>query len=159
VSRSDWIALGGVIANFVLAVVAVAVPIWQRRAMLSDARRAEKRSWNRFIEAFNELAAAQDALVAASMSGNSTAFAAVEPKMQSALEAFAISSASPLPVKAAINASRAHQIATEALAGLPALKLYGSSLMSYETIKANLKKGCEATHALLREAEQLAGQI
>lgn len=149
VSLSDLIGLGGVVANLILALVAIVVPVWQRRAMLGDARKVEQRSWNRFIEAFTELAAALDAIAAA---GSASAFAAVEPRLRSAMDAFAISSANPLPVKAAINASRAQQMAAEALSHLPDLKSYGPNLFTYGVLKAKLQETSGETQEYLRQA-------
>src|SRR6266404_5060615 len=152
VTLSDCIALGGVIVNFLVVLVAIVVPAWQRRALLSDARKAEKRSWKRFTEAFKELAAAQDAVVAAASVGDSTetakAFAAAETELRSAMDAFTASLATSLPVRAAINASRAEQIAAETLAQLPDLKPYGSNILTYDTVKTKMKEACEKTHLL-----------
>jgi hypothetical protein len=126
--------------------------------MLGDVGKAEKRSWDRFIEAFKELAAAQDAVVAASSVGDSTKgvlAAAAETELRSAMDAFTASLATSLPVRAAINASRAEQMAGETLAHFPDLKLHGSNSLTYDTLKVELKEVCDATHLLLRQAEQL----
>ena len=155
-SSSDYIALGGVAANLMVVLAAILVPVWQRRAMLKDAKKAERKAWSRFIEAFHALAAAQDAVVAAGKVKHSTgAFEAAELELRSATKALAEASATTLPIKAVINSTNAQQKADEILAHFPDLKLYGSNLMTDGPLQAQMNDARDATHLLLSQTESL----
>jgi hypothetical protein len=43
-SSSDYIAIAGVAANLLVVLAAILVPMWQRRAILNDAKEANKQS-------------------------------------------------------------------------------------------------------------------
>jgi heme exporter protein D len=158
-SSSDYIALGGVVANLMVVLAAILVPVWQRRAMLNDAKDAERKAWDRFIEAFSALAAAQDAVVAAGkMEHSSKAFAEVEPQFRGAAEALAVASATMLPIKAVINSANAQRKAAEILARFSDLKVYGSNLLTYGTLQSQMNDARDATHLLLSQTETLVAR-
>jgi hypothetical protein len=155
-SSSDYIAIAGVAANLMVVLAAILVPVWQRRAMLSDTKEAERKAWNRFIEAFRALAAAQDAVVAAGkMERSAKAFEAAEPELRGATEALAEASATTLPIKAVINSTKAQQEAAAMLARFPDLKIYGSNLMTYELLQSQMNDARDATYLLLNQTESL----
>jgi heme exporter protein D len=138
-------------------VVAIAVPQWQRHTMLKDAKESERRAVDRFIEAFRALAVAQDAVVAASRLDKSTeAFALAELELMGAMEALSGSATTTLPVVAIVNSVKAQLKASATLAHFPDLKLYGSNLLTYGTLKDRLEQTRNETYALLRPVEALA---
>lgn len=153
---SDYISVAGVIANLLVVLVAILVPVWQRRSMLNDAVKSEQRALNRFIEAFRVFASALDALIeAGKMERPAKAFEAVESKLRGATEALTEASAAPLPIKAVVNSTMAQQKATAILAHFPELKLYGSNLMTYGSLQAEISTACDEVHELLRQTETL----
>jgi hypothetical protein len=155
-SSSDYIAIAGVAANLMVVLAAILVPVWQRRAMLNDAKKAEWKAGNRFIEAFRALAAAQDAVVAAGKIERSTkAFETVEPELRGAIAALAEASATTLPIKAVINSTNAQQKAAAILAHFPDLKVYGSNLLTYGSLQTQMNDARDATHLLLSQTESL----
>jgi heme exporter protein D len=155
-SSSDYIAIAGVAANLMVVLAAILVPVWQRRAMLNDAKEAERKAWKRFIEAFRALAAAQDAvIVAGEMEHSAKAFEAVEPQLRGATEALAEASATTLPIKAVINSTNAQQKAAATLAYFPILKVYGKNMMTYSSLQAQMNDTRDATYLLLSQTESL----
>ena len=73
------------------------------------------------------------------------------------MDAFARSSATSLPVKAAINAARVQQMAADALAHFPELKIYGPNLFTYGQLKVKLKDASDDAREFLRQAHELGG--
>ena len=155
-TSSDYISIAGVIANLLVVLAAILVPMWQRKSMLGDAKVAERKAWDRFIEAFRAFSAAFDALVEAGKTERSAkAFEAVEPGLRGAAEALAEASASTLPIKAVINATMAQQKAAKIFLHLPDLKLYGSNLLTNESLQAEMSEVCGQIHQLLNQTEGL----
>ena len=150
------LTVAGVAANFLLAIVAVAVPAWLRYSEKRDAKLAEHRVWSRFIEAFTAVSDAQEVVVAA---GNAEypagAYTLVELQLQRATEALAKASANELPVKAVLNSVEAQQLAAKTLARLVDLKLYGRNLLTDDEIQAQINQVHMKTVHLLNKTKAL----
>jgi hypothetical protein len=154
---SDYINLAGVLANVMVALAAILVPVWQRRAMLNDAKEAERKAWKRFIEAFRALADAHDdAITAGKMQHSAKAFGVVESELRSATQALAEASATTLPTKAVLNSAMAQQEAATILARCPQLKIYGSNVLTWDSLRPQMIEARDAIRRLLNETENLA---
>jgi hypothetical protein len=118
-----------------------------------DTERAEARSWRRFIDAFEALVAAQDAIVDASQLQNPhavQAFARAELLVRGAsLALIQASAGASLPVAAMMNATLAQQAAESTLSNFPALTSFGPNLLLYDTLQDKLRALRDETRRLL----------
>lgn len=150
-----WSA-AGVIVNFLLALVAITIPAWQRRMRKRDDAQVASRSKQRFIDAFKILADAQDAVVAATALENPEAvqaFARAELVLRAASEALTQSSAAAIPVDAIMCASTAQHNAAMMLSHYPDLTNYGSNLLFYNGLGDDLRGYAIQTRSLFERIE------
>jgi hypothetical protein len=155
--RAFYLSVAAVVATLLLAFVAVAVPAWLRCAAKRDAKETERRAWSRFTEAFEAVADAHNAVVAASQSEHpATAFESAESQLQRATEALTRASATELPVAVVLNVVAAQQKSAAILALFPDLKLYGGNLLNYKEVVEKINQTRDDVLALLTTTQGMA---
>lgn len=151
-----YLASAGVIVNFLLALVAIGIPAWQRRMTKRDDSEAGRRSKQRFVTAFKMILEAQDAIFAASKMQNPKAveeFGRAERVLRGASLALLQSSAAAVPVSAIMSAAVAQHNASKTLAHYPDLVNYGSNLLFYNGLGDELQGYADETRTLLEAVE------
>lgn len=146
----------GLLVNFLLAFVAIAIPAWQRVMTKRDQAESASRARTRFIEAFKALATAQDEIVIASKLQNPDAvesFRRLERTLRGASLALTQSSAAAIPVSAIMSAAVAQHNVAKTLAHYPDLVNYGSNLLFYNGLGDELKGYADEARCLLETIE------